>query len=458
MLNRRHFLSLSSLLLLPVSRVVEALVPNHQLLNITLKSEKKKWFSNYSPIILWGSDVEKIILKQHENVQIEVKNELSDATSLHWHGMRVKNNMDGVSGLTQAPIAIGSSFTYNITAQDAGTFWAHSHHNTYQQLAMGLYFPLIVKEEEEYKVDQDLLLVIDDWRINEHRQLDLESLGDFSEWAHGGRKGNIITVNREIEQSYLCKVGQRIRLRLLNAANSRIMTLQLPVLPTWILAKDGQPLTVPIKLDKAITIGPAERYDLIIDVTSSAGNYPIYEVSTTQNIQVATLNVISGKDIVPSSSSPSALPENPLAKLDFDQISHSTKLLMEGGAMGSLRQAKYQGEVLSVNELVKNKKIWSFNGTAGIDDKPLLSAKSGEMIEIEIINNTRWPHVMHMHGHHFKADSEHYPKGIWHDTLLLLAKEEATIVFRAGDVGKWLLHCHMIEHQASGMVTWIEVT
>lgn len=76
--------------------------------------------------------------------------------------------MDGVSGLTQAPIPPGGRFVYRLTPPDAGTFWAHAHHRTYEQLARGLYLPLIVDEAEPYAADRDQLLVLDDWRPHCH--------------------------------------------------------------------------------------------------------------------------------------------------------------------------------------------------------------------------------------------------------------------------------------------------
>ncbi|EPJ49362.1 MAG: hypothetical protein OFPII_01490 [Osedax symbiont Rs1] len=458
MLNRRTFIKLASICLLPLSQFSQAITPQYRAITLKLRTETQDWFANYAPIQLWASDLKQLDLQQFETVQIEVQNQLPEATSLHWHGMRVENRMDGVSGMTQAPIAAGASFNYQITARDAGTYWAHAHHQTYEQLARGLYLPLIVWEAEKYVVDQDLLMVIDDWLINADRQLDIASLANFTEWAHGGRKGNVITVNRQRDNIYHCKLGQRIRLRLLNAANSRIMTLAFPNLKVWILAKDGQPLPTPLKSDKPLTLGPAERYDLIVEIPQSIGNFPIYEVSAKQKLVVSNIVVTANDRLLQHDSEPLALPENRLPKIDKNNIVHRKKLLMEGGAMGNLQQARYQGELLSVNELVKKQQIWSFNGVANLADQPLLTAKSGEMVEIEIINQTRWPHAMHLHGHHFKADSAFYPKNIWHDTLLIEAGGTTKIMFRAGERGKWLLHCHMIEHQASGMATWIQVS
>lgn len=459
-LKRRDFLKLTAtgLCVLPLgikARVVYA----GQRIEVILQPEHHKWFDQqHSPIELWGVNKEVLRLKQNQPVEIVVKNRLPEATSLHWHGLRIDNAMDGVSGLTQQAINPGEEFVYRFTPKDAGTYWAHAHHNTYQQLARGLYLPLIVEESTPYSVDHDHLLVLDDWRVNKEGQLDLESLGNMHEWSHGGRMGNVLTVNRQIKPRIRVSAGSRVRLRILNAANSRVMAIALPEVSAWVCAKDGQPLAQPVRLKESLILAPAERYDLIVDIPADwQGEKPIYEVSTKQRIAGAYWDVSASAEEA-KSKPPAHLPENPLYPLPDEKSAHSIQLLMEGGAMGGLRQAAYQNKSMTISELVQNKQVWAFNGIANLPDHPLLSVKQGDLVEIEMVNNTRWPHGMHMHGHHFQADSDRYQKGLWHDTILMGKGENVVIRFRAGEPGKWLLHCHMIEHQAAGMVTWFEVT
>lgn len=155
------------------------------------------WFlADVDPIQLWSYSLPELRLMQYEKVSIDFHNKLDEPSTVHWHGMRVKNSMDGVSGLTQPPVAPSEHYKYELEPIDAGTYWAHSHHNSYEQVARGLYMPIIVEEPEAYPVDDDLLFVADDWRINKSGQLDLDSIGRMHDWSHGGRMGNMLTVNR----------------------------------------------------------------------------------------------------------------------------------------------------------------------------------------------------------------------------------------------------------------------
>jgi FtsP/CotA-like multicopper oxidase with cupredoxin domain len=414
------------------------------------------WFGDTTATEIWGYNSTAIELQQFVPVTIAFTNRLAEPTTVHWHGMRVENAMDGVSGLTQAPVQPGETFDYRFTPKDAGTFWAHAHHQTYRQLALGLYTPIIVAEAQPYPVDRDLLFVADDWLINPEDQLDTESLEDTHAWAHAGRMGNVLTVNRLRLPELAVQAGDRVRLRVMNTANSRIMRFGFPDVSTFIIAKDGQPLSLPRAHSGILTIAPAERYDLVIDIPKDwAGLYPIYERSGKQPFLAATWQV-SATERSRALKDVDALPANPLPNSEFKTTQKLT-LAMQGGAMGNLKAALYQGKKLSVQELIANKQVWTLNGVANMPEAALLTAKVGEGIEIALHNTTAWPHAMHLHGQHFRAFNEVTQQELWQDTLLVQAGDTQTIRFLAMTPGKWLLHCHMIEHQVSGMVTFVEV-
>jgi FtsP/CotA-like multicopper oxidase with cupredoxin domain len=130
-------------------------------------------------------------------------------------------------------------------------------------------------------------------------------------------------------------------------------------------------------------------------------------------------------------------------------------LIMTGGAMGQADKVTYKGTSYDMRQLVREHgMVWAFNGNAGMPKEPLFSAHIGESIAVCMVNDTRWPHAMHFHGHHFR---EAGPSAPWHDTLLMDAGEKRTIYLYADNPGKWMIHCHMLEHQAGGMASWFEV-
>lgn len=124
--------------------------------------------------------------------------------------------------------------------------------------------------------------------------------------------------------------------------------------------------------------------------------------------------------------------------------------------MGGMREAMMSGRRMEMRDLAAAGKVWAFNGIAGMPDRPLLEASRGETVRLTMVNDTAWPHAMHLHGHHFRVLGPNGP-GPLRDTTLMERGETAEIAFVADNPGDWLLHCHMLEHSAGGMMTWLRV-
>ena len=395
-------------------------------------------------------------------VHIRLENGLEQATTVHWHGIRLENAMDGVPGFTQSAVAPGAAFDYRFTAPDAGTYWYHSHEKSWEQVARGLYGPLIVEEDTPVAVDTEHMFIVDDWRLGDDGAI-AQDMGALRDAAHGGRLGNWLTVNGLTAPKLAVRPGTRLRLRCISAANARIMAFRFPGVAVHVIAVDGQPLAAPETLEDALLLAPAQRTDLVIDIPSdAAGEIVIEEVSTAEPIKAASFNV-SGAPIRNAAPSDMVrLPPNPLNghSLDLDGALN-VDLVMEGGAMGQLAKATYQGQLFDMRTLVQEKgQIWAFNGEAGAPSAPLLHAPRGRIVTINMINDTRWPHAMHLHGHHFQViEREGMPVtgAPWRDTELVAPAERVRIAFVADNPGKWLFHCHMLEHRMAGMGTWINV-
>ena len=110
-----------------------------------------------------------------------------------------------------------------------------------------------------------------------------------------------------------------------------------------------------------------------------------------------------------------------------------------------------------MRELVQKGQFWALNGVAGLTDTPLFASDQNAPHRIQFINRTAFPHGMHLHGHHFREILEDGTLGPWRDTLLVGPDETREVALIADNPGKWLLHCHMLGHQAAGMKTWFEV-
>ncbi|MBO6520595.1 MAG: multicopper oxidase family protein [Rhodospirillales bacterium] len=403
-----------------------------------------------------------IRIPRNREVHVRVENALAEPTSVHWHGIRIDNAMDGVTGLTQDPIAPGESFDYRFTSPDAGTFWYHSHHRSWEQVGRGLYGALIVEEDDPVAVDHDLLFIADDWRLDDRGEISPE-FGALHDASHGGRLGNWLTVNGDTKPAFKVRPGARVRLRCMSVTNARIMAFAFPGLKPMIAAIDGQPLETPTPLGDALVLGSAQRADLIIDIPVTAGTqFDIHEVSVGEPIDAALL-VVDGEPVRETPlAEPLTLPANPLNKINLDLVEPlHVDLLMEGGAMGGMRQAMHGGRMFDMRSLVVEKgQAWAFNGIAGKTDTPLVSVPEGRTLVLNMINDTRWAHAMHMHGHHFRVIERNGQKvtgAPWRDTELVDAGERVRVAFVADNPGKWLFHCHMLEHHMAGMGTWISV-
>ncbi|MDH3218688.1 MAG: multicopper oxidase family protein [Gammaproteobacteria bacterium] len=397
-----------------------------------------------------------IRIPQGRESVIRFHNGLDEASSVHWHGLRIDNAMDGVPDLTQAPVRPGERFEYRLTPPDAGTYWYHSHMRSWAQLALGLAGVLIVDERNPPPVDQDLVFAIDDWRLDRAMQLDTASLGSMHDWSHAGRLGNFITVNGNTETTYPVASGERIRLRLVNIANARIMNLLFHEPQISVVAVDGQPVKPYAPGSGRVILAPGQRTDLILDMTGAPGDSSIIELVIGEYAyEIASFSY--GQEVrreqLPDTSI--ALPENPANRLRLpDQLQH-VPLLMEGGAMGGMRSATFEGREMDIRELVQRNKVWAINGVVGMTEEPLFRVRRGTAISLDVVNDNSWPHAMHVHGHHFIDDRN---PGTWRDTTLFNRAERGAMQFIADNPGKWLIHCHMVEHMAGGMVTWFEVT
>ena len=258
---------------------------------------------------------------------------------------------------------------------------------------------------------------------------------------------------------HLRRAGERLRLRLISAANARVFSLGLEGFDAWIVALDGMPLAQPERLRDRLTLAPAQRVDLIADVIEPGDE--AFLITYERNGGYAMAGFPVSGPAAARRTAPDALPPNPAFDIDLAGA-RSARLLMEGGAMGGMRGAQLKGEDLDARALAMQNVFWAFNGAVGQmgdygSGDPLIDLGLGESARIGIANDTAFAHAMHLHGMHFAEVLPDGSLGPLRDTLLVEAGTFREIAFAAHNPGDWLFHCHMLSHHAAGMGTWLRV-
>lgn len=415
----------------------------------------------YAQTDVWGYDGlmpgPTIRVAKGARVQRQFVNELPQASSIHWHGIRIDNAMDGVSGLTQDAAEPGQTFDYDFVAPDAGTYWFHAHNRSVEQVARGLYGALIVEEAQAPDIDQEEVLLLDDWLINpDTAQLDADFEASHDR-SHAGRNGNFIATNGDYQFSSNVKQGDRLRLRLINAANARIFVLSLAGLDGWVMAYDGMPLEKPEKVSGQFPLAPGQRVDLFVDVTAEEGEAAYLLRTVDDQLLPQAAFPVTAQSSVATRGEPQPLLPNRGEHISDISAATPVTLRMEGGAMGRLNTAILDGEEMTFRQLAEANQFWSFNGVIGMTDTPLTRLSRGELVRLKIENETRFPHAMHLHGMHFREVLGDGQLGPMRDTILNSGGQTTEIAFKADNPGKWLFHCHMLSHAEAGMRTWIDV-
>ncbi|SMF40821.1 Multicopper oxidase with three cupredoxin domains (includes cell division protein FtsP and spore coat protein CotA) [Tistlia consotensis] len=426
---------------------------------------------SYPKTAVWGYDGlipgPTLRLRQGERLDVRLENGLPQPTTLHWHGLRLPNAMDGVPGVTQAAVEPGGSFDYAFEAPDAGTFWYHSHANSAEQGARGLAGPLIVEEATPtagtLRVDREETWLLDDWRLTKEARI-AEPMASMMDLSHGGRIGNTVTLNGVIPEAWPVTAGERVRLRLLNAANARFFALRFEAHAPWVVAVDGQPCTPFLAENGRVLLPPAGRLDLVVDLTGRPGaRFEVVDDAYPRDAY--RLLDIAYADEAPLRASalpaPMALPANPLAEPDLGSA-ETIAIVLEGGAMGGMGEATLGGKTMGLRALAERGKVWALNGVvAGDGEHPLLGElRLGRSYRLVIENRTAFPHPMHLHGHHYKLiarDGAPEIRGIWHDTVIAWPDGTVEVAFVADNPGDWLFHCHIPEHMMAGMTGMFRV-
>jgi FtsP/CotA-like multicopper oxidase with cupredoxin domain len=207
------------------------------------------------------------------------------------------------------------------------------------------------------------------------------------------------------------------------------------------------------------------RIDLLLDMTAQRGQRFRVIDKFYRGLEYRLLDLVYS-DEAPlrdlAGAAPVRLPDNPLPEPNLKDAQRH-QVTLGGGMMGSMRMAMMDGKQADIRTLMHNGLVWAINGVAakGHVHDPLLTLERNRSYVLELVNDTMWPHPVHLHGHSFRVitrDGTPTKYREWQDTVLLSRQERAEIAFVADNPGDWMIHCHILEHQAGGMMGVIRVT
>lgn len=381
-----------------------------------------------------------------DTIRVHVTNSLPEATTIHWHGLRLPAAMDGVAA-TQPPIAPGGSFVYEFKALDAGTFWYHPHLRSDIQVERGLYGAIVVRGRNEPVTTSEQTVILDDMLVDASWQV-----ADFDTMqAMVGRQGNLIIANGWAQPIAHVAHGGLHRYRFVNAANARFFRLALPGHKLIQIGSDGGLLQSPVSQDSILLV-PGERADVLAaidansDVSAKWQSLPYDRGHGTGTLPAADI-FLQQHDRPPAQTIPAVADQ--LASLPVLPEPTVHRELTLGESAGGGGHAGHGGSGGGTGP------TFTINGQSHPNHAPL-HATLGTTEHWKIANPTEMDHPFHLHGFRFQVtDINGVPPmfGAWRDTVNIPAHKSVSFRVQLEDFpGTWMFHCHILEHAERGMM------
>ena len=409
-----------------------------------------------------------------DELHVRLTNDLPAPTTVHWHGLALRNDMDGVPELTMPAVAPGGTFDYAFAVAHPGTYWFHPHVGV--QLDTGLYAPLIVDDPAEPGgYDEEAVLVLDDWTdgwaaapqaILDAARRDgmgaTTGMGGMSTGGMGGGMGGSgmgdVSPGRPLGSdtgdvaypahlingrlpsdpvTIRSRPGRRIRLRLINAGADTAYRFAVGGHRLTVTHTDGFPVQ-PVSVD-SLLIGMGERYDLLI--TAGDGAFPVVAVPEGKDDPSALAILRTSLAEAPG---PGALPvELTRELLDYTALGAAPDV-----QLGPVSPDRTLQMTLSMAD---GGRRWLINGQPYSEHEPL-QVEAGERVRLVLNNQSMMFHPIHVHGHTFSL-ARPDGAGPRKDTVNVLPMRSVTVDLRADNPGQWLAHCHNAYHGELGMIT-----
>jgi CopA family copper-resistance protein len=491
-----------------------------------------------------------IRLREGENVRLIVENTLGEDTSIHWHGLIVPFQMDGVPGISFPGIRARSTFTYEFPLKQSGTYWYHSHSGLQEQV--GHYGPLIIDPADADPVayDREHVIVLSDWSFLHPHQIfsRLKQEGGFfnrqKETLLGQRSEALSQEDRRMwarmrmdptdisdvtEAAYtllinghsprenwtgLFRPGERVRLRIINAAAQTIFNFRIPGLPMTLVATDGINMR-PVEVDE-FQIGNAETYDFIVQPRDQA--YTVVAESIDRSAMArATLAPrlgmtaavpplrerpsltmadmgMGGMDHgghgghggMPARQAPAMDHSNmnmrDASKVDFpvgvgvdmiapnpvdrtghpgiglDDVGHRVLTYRDLVSLTPNRDTRVPTRRIDIH-LTGNMErfMWSMDGERLSENPEPYRFARNERVRLRLINDTMMTHPMHLHGHFFEIVNGHGARQPMKHSVKVMPGGFVDLDLTADAPGDWAFHCHLLYHMHAGMMRVVTV-
>jgi len=426
--------------------------PDPNIVEVNLEAKIAEVDVGGQPVRVWtysgGIPGPLIRAKVGDRLIVHFTNNLPAPTTVHWHGIRVPIEMDGVPDISQPAVEPGKSFTYDFVVPDAGLFWYHPHVQSAAQVGYGLSGPLLVEDpSENIGVADQLVLVLNDLEIDHHGKLASADSGGSSGMAFG-REGNVVLVNGKKAPPLIARAGVPQRWRIVNTAKSRYFDID--ITDGTVLTKiggDGGLQEYP-NPHQTLVLAPGERADVIVTFKSKPGesfdvNSDLFNrgYGSVEFRNIETLIQVKMVDLP-------AYKALPLREIRREIRPPST----EGATPVNLKLEVIQDANREFHYLINGK---PFSKATPIP------AKLGETQIWNVDNPSPWSHPLHIHGFFFLVldrNGEPVHPMEWKDTVSVPLKDSLKLLVRFEDrPGTWMVHCHILDHAEGGLMTTVQV-
>jgi len=462
---------------------------------------------------------------QGSEITVQVRNDGDVEATVHWHGLRLENQYDGVPDETQVPIPIGGTYTCKVRFPDAGFYWYHPHIREDFGLEMGLYGTIVVEPADPGywpAVDRELTLTVDDLLVEDGHIAPFSRSGPT--FVAMGRYGNVMLINGETRFSGQAAAGEVVRLYVVNTANTRIFNFAIRGARAKLVGGDSGRYERETFIDEVL-LAPSERavVDVLFDTpgqvmvehrtpdhtydlgaftvtqgaaSHAAGSFDVLRTDpelTAEHDSIghdierppdkvlafySLMPLLYGADDTPASAyacpmhpdvtatEPGTCPNCGMKLVASDAPPPPAAEPGQGEPHGGHEHGdglEWEDEMLEINRASDPANmIWQLidRETGAVNGAISWAFTVGDRVKIRLVNQMDSDHPMHHPFHVHGAgrflvlsrDGEPEANLVWKDTVLLRAGETVDILLDVSNPGLWMAHCHIAEHNQSGMM------